>query len=123
MLYICNMITKEDVEKFLENFYLKVNIFDIRFRNDRDKNQQTLADLGITPAFRKTVVMSLKWHDYSEGPITDELNNHGEMWVFGKDVKGEEIYIKIAMGKPNSSTICISFHKAEHPMSYPLKTN
>ena len=65
--------------------------------------------------------MSLKWNDYSEGPITDELNHHGEMWVFGKDVKGSEIYIKITMGRPDSHTICISFHKAEYPMSYPLK--
>jgi len=115
------MITKEDVEKFLENFYVKVNIFGIRVRDDRDKNRQTMADLGISPALRETVVMSLKWHDYSEGSITDELNKYGEMWVFGKDVKGKEIYIKISMGKPGSRTICISFHSAEHPMSYPLK--
>ena len=45
----------------------------------------------------------------------------GEMWVFGKDVKGQEVYIKITLGLPNSSTICISFHIAEHPMTYPLK--
>ena len=32
------MITKEDVEKFLGNFYVKVKIFGIRFRDDRDKN-------------------------------------------------------------------------------------
>jgi len=68
------MVTKEDVEKFLENFYVKVNIFGIRFRDVRDKNLQTMADLAISPAFRETVVMSLKWYDYSEGPITDELN-------------------------------------------------
>lgn len=115
------MITKEDVEKFLGDFYAKVKFFGIRFRDDRTKNQQTLVDLAISPAYRETVVMSLKWHDYSEGPITDELNNLGEMWVFGKDVRGEEIYIKITMGKPGSRTICISFHKAEHSMSYPLK--
>lgn len=42
--------------------------------------------------------MLLEWLDYSEGPITDELNKHGEMWVFGKDVKGTEVYIKISMG-------------------------
>ena len=57
----------------------------------------------------------------SEGPIVDALNNQGEMWVFGKDVRGNEVYIKITLGKPNSHTICISFHRAEHPMSYPLK--
>ncbi len=115
------MVTKEDVERFLENFYVKVKVFGIRFRDDRDKNRNTLLELEISPRLRETVVMSLKWNDYSEGPITDELNHHGEMWVFGKDVKGSEIYIKITMGRPDSHTICISFHKAEYPMSYPLK--
>lgn len=62
------MITKEQVEKFLEDFSLKVKIFGIRFRDDRQKNQNSLVELGITP-----------------------------------------------------HTICISFHKAEHSMSYPLK--
>lgn len=65
--------------------------------------------------------MSLEWKDYSDGPITDRLNNLAEMWVFGKDVDGTEVYIKITMGKPNSNTICISFHEAEYPMSYPFK--
>ncbi len=32
-------ITKEQVEKFLEDFSLKVKIFGIRFRDDRQKNQ------------------------------------------------------------------------------------
>jgi hypothetical protein len=44
------------------------------------------------------------------------------MWVFGKNVKGQEVYIKITLGFPISTTICISFHFAEYPMRYPLKT-
>ncbi|MEZ3597459.1 MAG: toxin [Paramuribaculum sp.] len=115
------MVTKDDVEKFLENFYLKVKVFGIRFRDDRDKNRNALLELEISPRFRETIVMLLEWLDYSEGPITDELNKHGEMWVFGKDVKGTEVYIKISMGVPNSHSICISFHVAEHPMNYPFK--
>ncbi len=117
------MVTKEEVEKFLDNFYLKVKIFGIRFRDDREKNRNAIFDLEISPRLRETVVMSLEWKDYSEGPIIDELNNHGEMWVFGKDVKGAEVYIKITMGAPNTNTVCISFHKAEYPMSYPLKNS
>ena len=119
--YLCTMITKEQVEKFLEDFSLKVKIFGIRFRDDRQKNQNSLVELGITPNQRMEVIMNLSCYDYSEGPIVDALNNQGEMWVFGKDVRGNEIYIKITLGKPNAHTICISFHKAEHPMSYPLK--
>lgn len=58
------MITEEDVEKFLENFYVKVKIFGIRFRDDRDKNRNALLDLEISPRMRETVVMSLEWKDY-----------------------------------------------------------
>ena len=47
---------------------------------------------------------------------------HSKMKVFGKDVKGREIYIKIMLGCAGSQTICISFHIAEHPLSYPFKT-
>lgn len=115
------MITKEEVEKFLEEFSLKVRVFGIRFRDDRQKNQNSLLELEITPKERENIIMQLNCFDYSEGPITDALNNQGEMWVFGKDVKGNEVYIKITMGRPNSHTICISFHKAEHPMNYPFK--
>lgn len=117
--YLCHMITKEQVEKFLEDFSLKVKIFGIRFRDDRAKN--SLIELGITPHQRLEVIMNLDCYDYSDSPITDALNNQGEMWVFGKDVRGNEVYIKITLGKPNSHTICISFHKAEYPMSYPFK--
>lgn len=30
--------------------------------------------------------------------MVDELSKLGEMWVFGKDVKGREVYIKIMLG-------------------------
>ena len=115
------MATKEQVEDFLKRLKEKIKVFDIIFRDDRGKNLQTLATLEITPTYRKQVILNIEPEDYSEGPIVDTLNRMGEMWVFGKDVKGHEVYIKITLGQPNSSTICISFHIAEHPMTYPLK--
>ena len=115
------MATKEQVEDFLKRLKEKIKVFDIIFRDDRGKNLQTLATLEITPTYRKQVILNIEPEDYSEGPIVDTLNKMGEMWVFGKDVKGHEVYIKITLGYPNSSTICISFHIAEHPMNYPFK--
>ena len=41
--------------------------------------------------------------------------------IFGKDVEGKEVYIKISYGMPNRQAICISFHLAEYPMNYPYK--
>ena len=126
-MYICTdfetntVATKEQVEEFLKRLKEKIKVFDIIFRDDRGKNLQTLATLEIAPIYRKKVVLDIEPEDYSEGPIVDTLNKMGEMWVFGKDVKGHEVYIKITLGLPNSSTICISFHIAEHPMNYPFK--
>ena len=115
------MATKEQVEACLKRLKEKIKVFDIVFRDDRGKNLQTLATLEINTTVRKQVIMNIEPEDYVEGPIVDTLNKVGEMWVFGKNVKGQEVYIKITLGLPNSSTICISFHIAEHKMNYPFK--
>lgn len=96
-------------------------IFGIIYRDDRGKNQKTLEELEIVPSYRKVIIENLIVEDYVEGPVIDVLNQQGEMWVFGKDVKGREVYIKITLGYQNGQTICISFHIAEHPMQYPFK--
>lgn len=115
------MITKEQVEDFLKKLKEKIKVFDIIFRDDRGKNLQTLATLEIAPTYRKQVVLNIEPEDYVEGPIVDTLNKMGEMWVFGKNVKKQEVYIKIMLGQPNNSTICISFHISEYPLNYPFK--
>ena len=115
-----DMATRIEVEQFLSQFKVKLEVFGVFFL-DREKNVNALADLGITRLERLAVVKSIEVDDYSEGPIRDQLNGFGEMWVFGKDVKGQEVYVKITLGHPNTNTIVISFHVAEHPMKYPLK--
>lgn len=115
------MITKLQVQSFLEQFHTKMKIFGILYRDDRGKNQKALEELEIVPSYRTLIIESLKVDDYIQGPIIDELNRLGEMWVFGKDVKGREVYIKIMLGCSNYQTICISFHIAEHPLLYKFK--
>lgn len=116
------MVTVEEVKVFLEQFNTKVQVFGIVFRDDRGKNREALRLLEITPIQREMIVKNLEVRDYVEGPIIDLLNKEHEMWVFGKDVKGREVYIKISLGYQNGQTICISFHLAEHPMQYPFKS-
>ncbi len=115
------MITKRDVEVFLEGFHAKMKIFGILYRDDRGKNQKALEELEIVPSYRRVIIENLVAEDYVQGPVIDELNHLGEMWVFGKDVKGREVYIKIMLGVEGCQTICISFHIAEHPMTYIFK--
>lgn len=115
------MATKDDVQNFLEQFHEKMKVFGIIYRDDRGKNQRTLEDLEIVPSFRRVVIENLKVEDYVEGPLVDTLNYLGEMWVFGKDVKGREVYIKIMISNVRGQTICISFHLAENKLTYPFK--
>ena len=115
------MISKNEVQRFLDQFHAKMKVFGIIYRDYRGKNRKTLEELEIVPMYRKVVIESLMVEDYIQGPVIDELNHLGAMWVFGKDVKGREIYIKIMMGCVGSQTICISFHIAEHPLLYPFK--
>lgn len=115
------ILTKEEVQSFLELFHERLKVFGIIYRDDRGKNQKTLEELEIVPSYRKVVIESLEVEDYIEGPVVDRLNQLGEMWVFGKDVKEREVYIKIMLSEHCKQTICISFHLAEYPLKYQFK--
>ena len=115
------MATRLEVQRFLRTFHAKLKVFDILFRDDRGKNREALFDLDITPVYRVEIIKTLAVTDYSAGPIVSELGKNTELWVFGKDAKQREVYIKISLGFPNESVICISFHLAERPMGYPFK--
>lgn len=115
------MVTIDDVKRFLEQFNIKAQVFGILFRDDRPKNRAALLQLELSHLQRELIVKSLQAQDYVEGPVVDELNKMGEMWVFGKDVKKREVYIKISLGNEGGQTICISFHIAEYPLKYPFK--
>lgn len=115
------MTSKEEVSQFLNEFKAKMSVFQILFRDERKKNTQALLSLDITWESRKKVIESLVVEDYCEGPLDDKLYGIASMWVFGKYIKELEIYIKISMGRPNSSVLCVSFHEAEHELVYPFK--
>jgi hypothetical protein len=116
------MTSKQEVEKYLKGLKVKMEVFGILFLDDRGKNQQTLHDLEISPGKRKEIIANLKAEDYSEGPLKEKMRGILPMWVFGKEVKENEVYIKISMGMTNNSAVCISFHIAEYPINYPYKT-
>jgi hypothetical protein len=115
------MASEQEVEIYLNELKVKINIFGILFLDDRSKNQQTLHDLEISPAKRYEIINSLKVEDYSQGPLEDKMHGILPLWVFGKQVKKKEVYIKVSMGIENNSAVCISFHIAGHPMNYPFK--
>jgi hypothetical protein len=93
---------------------------------DRTKNLEALIELGFTKADLKNTILNLTVADYSEGPIPNDKRS-GEVWIFGKPTEGVLIYIKLQLLDylPRDATervkqpVCISFHKASSPLSFP----
>lgn len=117
------MASKNEIEDFLKDFKFKLGFREkILFRSDRDKNFKTLLALELTVMLVKQELNKLEVENYSEGPVEDTLYKEMPMWVFGRSIKGQEVYIKISMGRLDSDPICISFHFSEFHMNYPYKS-
>lgn len=110
---------EKDVDRFLRDFKQKMEVFDLIILRSRKKNLQTLLDLELTNVAVRKTLKDLVVKDYYKGPTEDEFGP--DLWEFGKSIKGEEVYIKIAMGSENRPVICISFHWPEHKINYPYK--
>ena len=112
-------ITINDVKNFLNSLNVKIDIYGMVFA-DRQRCQETMRMLGINESGAKNIVKTLDATDFSK--YFDDVSQWGcDLWAFGKDINGEEIYIKIGLGLPNRQTICVSFHKSDFPINYPFK--
>lgn len=113
----------KEVSVYLQAFKAKMAVWGVLFRDDRGKNTMALLELGLTPAGRRAVLMSLVPEDYYNGPKKEVLHGGHDMWEFGRTVNAQEVYIKISEGLDSDQVLCISFHPAERPMVYPLKSS
>jgi len=115
------MSQKTAVKSFLQELKQVIRTWDIFFINRPKNSVQDMADIGITANSRKEIIAQLEIEDYSEGPLPETQYNGAEMWVFGKTIKKQEVYIKLTISRNTNKAICISFHKAEHSMDFPFK--
>ena len=85
----------------------------------RPDSLETLRYLRFTKKNLKEIILNLSATDYYQGPQPDHTEK-GEVWVFGKDLDGIEVYIKLKI--VNEEMVkCLSFHIPVHPLSYPLR--
>lgn len=86
------------------------------------KNVNTIARLGITLEDVQNEILGLSANDFCEGPVKDK-HEEGELWVFGKTIRGIEIYIKLKIfgGESKQCVRVVSFHVAEVPLKYCFK--
>ena len=112
------MTTQSDVNKFLGNFKKIVSERGIDVVQ-REKNLDTLTELGLTNIDVQNEILRLDATDYIDGPKPDR-EFPGDVWEFGKTIHHEEIYIKLKL-RGSTQAVCISFHHAEDKISYPFK--
>ena len=116
------MPTPDEVEAFLKEFHARMKVWSVVFRDDRAKNVVALVELGIVPNARKRTLEELTVMDFSEGPMKDTLNSGPDLWVFGKELKEHEVYVKVTLGMQKQGPVfCISFHPSEQAMTFPFK--
>lgn len=115
------MATRDEVESFLHHLRDKMRGFDVAFR-PRNKNLEYLAELDILPSDRLAYIKKLTADNYHSGFRKDNYDpTELDYYEFGIEIKGTEVYIKISIGQQNKLIDCMSFHKAERAMLYPLR--
>ena len=119
-IFVQAMATKDQVEHFLKDLRGKIQLFDIAFR-PRDKNLDFLAEADLRPIERIEYLKKLTYLNYKSGPNKDSHDpGKQDFYEFGIEIKDIEVYIKISLGLPKKRVDCMSFHKAEMQISYPL---
>lgn len=61
----------------------------------RRENLAALMEYGLSFNRLHETIMELTVSDYVSGPSTDHAFKHHHVWVFGIDLDGNEIYIKL----------------------------
>jgi hypothetical protein len=89
---------------------------------NRRENIDALSRMGLTKKSLIEEIMILSVENYCQGPQPDR-DRPGHIWVFGKQVGAEEIYIKLKIAQVGKEKIakCISFHAADFPLCYPYR--
>lgn len=121
------MTTRDEVVSFL-NLFKGAAMLELFYVRDRPKNIQGLLDLGISVNERKEKILGLTPDNYMSGPKPDDTDARKEIWEFGTNVEGIEVYIKLQVTKdPKRQSVYYanvwSFHRAEYRIRYPLRGN
>lgn len=125
--------SKKDVESFLGelNEILKGKDFDINcnlliIKSSKEEicysTGYTMIDLEYDSSDVVERLKELTVADYSETLFDNDDDNPPLLFVFGKDINGKLIYIKLKVKTEiTKRVLCLSFHYAKHKMEFPYK--
>lgn len=57
--------------------------------------------------------------EYSETKVDKDDVNSPILFVFGKDINGKLIYVKLKIRNQQKQVVCVSFHYAKDKMEFP----
>jgi len=61
----------------------------------------------------------LRIEEYSESRIDKDDVNPPVLFIFGKDINGKLIYVKLKIRYQLKKVVCVSFHYAKDKMLFP----
>lgn len=123
----------QEVEKFLKQLrnVLSASTFDIEqdivlIQKRKPADQMrfstpfTLVDLDFSVEDVVVVLKELELGDYSETLFDKKNDQPPLLFVFGKDLRGNTVYIKVKVKRvERDCVLCVSFHYAQYPMNHP----
>lgn len=115
-----------DIAEFLSAVKLAIGYERCLFRG-RPRTEQDLLELNLTRKLALAELYRLTPANYSSGPRPDDTDLSKEVWIFGLDLEGVEVYVKLRLNPTKPSEMpratVWSFHRADRPMRYPLREN
>ncbi len=131
-IFLSYQSKKREVEAFLDELHklLEKEDFDIntdlilirRKKQGKDckfSTPYTLLELDYDAEDVVSRLKELKTEEYSETKIDKDDTNPPLLFVFGKDINGRLIYIKLKIRDQQKQVLCVSFHYAREKMNFP----
>lgn len=79
----------------------------------------TLLDLDYDAEDVVERLKELKVEEYSETKVDKDDVNPPILFVFGKEINGKLIYVKLKIRDQQKQVVCVSFHYAKDNMEFP----
>ncbi len=110
------MSSIDEINKVIVDINMAIVSKNIVFVSRMDKTKVTFSKKAAIKELN-----SLTYKDYHKGPEGDRDSSQGEVWIFGKKINSEKIYIKLKLqNKAGLSFVkIISFHPAIYDMDLP----
>lgn len=115
----------ENLHKLLrdEDFNVNTDLNIIRKKkkgaDQKFSTPYTLLDLDYDVEDIVSRLKELKVEEYSESKIDRDDANPPVLFVFGKEINGRLIYVKLKIREQKRQVLCVSFHYAKDKMEFP----